>query len=287
MEYQASRDQQLERKTVRPAMHSVVTRSPTQLSIYVTAFKSLYQKQNISDRQGKKFLKTQTICAAGKGFGNKPSLQEIENALKKKPVPVQFDLGDSLDEAAPPGMGAGALDSFSMKEQEVTPLDGAKSGRVEISISTKDIHSLDVTSARAVLDPFIASPSGVDDLLKATVGFRIDYPLEQGDIRELCEVPEVRLWFIRLDSLYPWLSIALDWKAGELARYTAMLVPHQISKRDGLIYNPEAVELFLVSKLFSIYDWLVKNEVPQPTIRMKDMTVMLGRQFDDAFFDML
>ena len=30
-----------------------------------------------------------------------------------------------------------------------------------------------------------------------------------------------------LDALYPWLPVALDWRAGELARYLAMTTPHQ------------------------------------------------------------
>jgi len=53
---------------------------------------------------------------------------------------------------------------------------------------------------------------------------------EPGDPRELPEIPEVRLWFI-VWIPYPWLPFLLDWKAGELARYTAMLVPHQFSSK--------------------------------------------------------
>lgn len=33
---------------------------------------------------------------------------------------------------------------------------------------------------------------------------------------------------MRLDAAYPWLPVLLDWRAGELARYAAMLVPHQV-----------------------------------------------------------
>jgi hypothetical protein len=48
------------------------------------------------------------------------------------------------------------------------------------------------------------------------------------DPRELSEFPDIRLWFLRLDATYPWLPVLLDWRAGELARYAAMLVPHQV-----------------------------------------------------------
>jgi len=85
--------------------------------------------------------------------------------------------------------------------------------------------------------------------------FAINYPQEPGDPRELPEIPEVRLWFICL-TRYPWLPFLLDWKVGELARYTAMLVPHQFSSKEGIQYNPEALEIFLMQKLFVLTDWM-------------------------------
>jgi hypothetical protein len=66
-------------------------------------------------------------------------------------------------------------------------------------------------------------------LLERSVGFVINYEREDPyDPRELSEMSDVRLWFVRLDAAYPWLPIVLDWDAGELARYSAMLVPHQV-----------------------------------------------------------
>lgn len=67
------------------------------------------------------------------------------------------------------------------------------------------------------------------ELLDRTVGFTINYDREDpNDLRELSELPDIRLWFVRLDASYPWLPVVLDWRAGELARYAAMLVPHQV-----------------------------------------------------------
>lgn len=66
-------------------------------------------------------------------------------------------------------------------------------------------------------------------LLEQTVGFTINYEREDPyDTRELSEFPDIRLWFVRLDASYPWFPVLLDWRAGELARYAAMLVPHQV-----------------------------------------------------------
>ena len=65
--------------------------------------------------------------------------------------------------------------------------------------------------------------------MEQTVGFIIDYVREDPyDAREFSEMSDVRLWFIRLDAAYPWLPIVLDCEAGEVARYAAMLVPHQV-----------------------------------------------------------
>ncbi|CAL5322736.1 unnamed protein product [Camellia sinensis] len=77
----------------------------------------------------------------------------------------------------------------------------------------------------------ITSPLSVDpkEYLDHTIGFTINYKREdEYDLRELSEIPEIRLWFVRLDAAYPWLPVLLDWRVGELARYAAMLVPHQI-----------------------------------------------------------
>ena len=73
---------------------------------------------------------------------------------------------------------------------------------------------------------FVAKPK---EFLERTIGFTINYTREdQNDPRELSEFPDIRLWFVRLDAAYPWLPVLLDWRAGELARYAAMLVPHQV-----------------------------------------------------------
>jgi hypothetical protein len=70
------------------------------------------------------------------------------------------------------------------------------------------------------------------NLMEKTVGFTINYERDdEYDMRELSELPDIRLWFVRLDAAYPWFPVALDWRAGELARYTAMLVPHQVTNQ--------------------------------------------------------
>jgi hypothetical protein len=151
-----------------------------------------------------------------------------------------------------------------------------------ITITPTELENLDLSPAQAILDPWLQS--GIDQ--EPQISFAIDIPREPGDPRELSEIPEVRLWFIRLDAQYPWLPYILDWEAGELARYVAMLVPHQFSAAEGIQFNPEALEIFVMSKVFILADWMQRNEITSRT-KLKFMTQMLGYELDDGFFELV
>lgn len=161
-----------------------------------------------------------------------------------------------------------------------------------------------------------------------TVGFTINYEREDPyDTRELSEFPDVRLWFVRLDASYPWFPVVLDWRAGELARYAAMLVPHQVtietvylksahvvtpqksvtgihfrvmfrgdqiyelllqmSMRHGVVFNPEGLELFGMKKVFLVYSWLKQQNHAKPRLKTGDMAKMLGFGIGDELFDLI
>lgn len=154
-----------------------------------------------------------------------------------------------------------------------------------IALTTAHLQSLDLTPAKAVIEPILTEKTQLADQ-ELTFSFEIDFPREPSDPRELSEIPEVRLWFIRLNAQYPWLPLYLDWESGELSRYTAMLVPHQFSPIDGIRYNPEALEIFVMSKVFELDSWLAQQEIDGRS-RLKFMTQMLGYQLDDALFNLL
>jgi hypothetical protein len=116
--------------------------------------------------------------------------------------------------------------------------------------------------------------------------FKLDYTRDSQDPRELSEIPEVRLWFVRLDARYPYLPLLLNWQAGELARYVAMLVPHQFNRKDGIQYNPEALEIWVMQRVFILTDWLRNRELMDRS-RLKFMTQVLGYELDDGLFDLL
>ncbi|MGD1905694.1 MAG: CRR6 family NdhI maturation factor [Leptolyngbyaceae cyanobacterium] len=153
-----------------------------------------------------------------------------------------------------------------------------------ITLTATALAQLDLTQAVAVLKPLLTGGQILDPEVKLM--FEIDFPQDPTDPRELSEIPEVRLWFIRLDSIYPWLPYVLDWEAGELARYAAMLVPHQFSPSEGIRYNPEGLEIFVMGKIFLISQWL-QGQGESSTTRLKFMTQMLGYDIDDGLFELL
>jgi hypothetical protein len=153
-----------------------------------------------------------------------------------------------------------------------------------IALNADLINALDLSPLQTVIDPLLQQ--GKIMTYEQQLQFTIDYPQEPTDPRELPEIPEIRLWFIRLDARYPWLPFLLDWKAGELTRYTAMLVPHQFHPKDGIQYNPEALEIFVMHKIFVLAGWMQLQGL-EGKARLKAMTQMFGYELDDAFFDLL
>jgi hypothetical protein len=154
---------------------------------------------------------------------------------------------------------------------------------ITIALNSDSINSLDLSPVTTVIEQLLQE--GAIASHEQQLRFDINYSQQEGDPRELPEIPEVRLWFVRLDARYPWLPFLLDWKMGEFARYTAMLVPHQFSSKEGIQYNPEALEIFLMHKIFILSDWLKQHKIPSQS-RLQSMAQMLGYELDNTFFTM-
>ncbi len=151
------------------------------------------------------------------------------------------------------------------------------------NVSNHALLNLDVTGASQLIERWLGTNSQQFDL---NLTFKVDYATDAEDPRELSEIPEVRLWFIRLDARYPYLPLILDWQEGELARYVAMLVPHQFSRKEGIQYNPEALEIWVMQRVFLLTDWLHHQKLTDRS-RLKFMTQMLGYELEDGLFELL
>ncbi len=154
----------------------------------------------------------------------------------------------------------------------------------KVPIFQPELLSLDITAADKQLQLLLAEEINV--VLAARVSFQIEFDRDASDPRELSEIPEVRLWFIRLDSKYPWLPLVIDRQTGELSRYTAMLVPHEFKAQTGIQYNPEALEIWVMNKVFVGADWLQQQGISDRT-PVKFMAKSLGYELDQSLFDLL
>ncbi len=150
-----------------------------------------------------------------------------------------------------------------------------------ITVNRECIESLDLSPARIAIEKVL--PTALEN--SPEIQFNILYPKELGDPREFSEIPEIRLWFIRLDVCYPFLVYLLDWRS-ELARYTAMLVPHQFSRQEGIVYNPEALEIFVMSKLFTVFHWQ-RQQGKCNVEKLRMMALALGYEVDSELFRLL
>lgn len=141
-----------------------------------------------------------------------------------------------------------------------------------IKINQTQIHQLDLSPVINVIEKFDKSSEILN--LEQEITFQIDYAREETDPRELSEISEIRLWFIALDSLYPWLPFCLNWREGELARYVAMLVPHQFNRSEGIQYNQEALDIWIMQK----------NFCPTSLVKTTRYQNQFSPQSDDANF---
>jgi hypothetical protein len=153
-----------------------------------------------------------------------------------------------------------------------------------ITINAQQFETLDLSPVTIVLEHWIGTQTLFNH--EQSIQFQIDYPQDSNQAQELPDVPEIRLWFLRLDSIYPWLPYWLDWKSGELVRYAAMMVPHEFSQREGILFNPQALDLFVMQKIFVLHHWLKQQNITRPNT-LKQMAELFGYELEDSLFTLL
>jgi hypothetical protein len=120
----------------------------------------------------------------------------------------------------------------------------------------------------------------------ACLELRYQWPRDQEDQRELSECPEPRLWALRADGCYPWLPLLLDHDSGNLIQHIAMLVPHQFSQSDGLVFHPQSLEIWISHRLMLLDALTTKMGQPMRN-RLNKMAESLGYELDAGFWDLL
>jgi len=61
----------------------------------------------------------------------------------------------------------------------------------------------------------------------------------------------------------------------------------QMSMRLGVVFNPEALELFVMKKVFAVETWLKQQNHPKPRLKTADMARMLGFGVGDELFELI
>ena len=151
-----------------------------------------------------------------------------------------------------------------------------------VSISTAAIQALDLRPLEnwAALDPASLLHTG------ARLELQLHWPRADDDPRELSEVPEVRLWSLRADALYPWLPLVLERASGQLSRHVAMLLPHGFSRNEGLRFAPEALELWITHRLYLLDHW-ARGQGLNCRQNLTQMAAVLGFEVDPSFWEPL
>ena len=106
------------------------------------------------------------------------------------------------------------------------------------------------------------------------------------DPRELSEIPELRVWSLRVDALCPWLPLLLERSSGQLTRHVAMVLPHSFSRSEGIRFAPDSLELWMTHRLYLIDHWS-RGHGLNCRGNLEQMAAVLGFELDGSFWQHL
>ncbi|MFN7900830.1 MAG: CRR6 family NdhI maturation factor [Synechococcaceae cyanobacterium] len=115
------------------------------------------------------------------------------------------------------------------------------------------------------------------------LNLQLEWPREEGDPRELSEIPEVRLWCLRADALHPWLPLVLERANGQLTRHVAMLLPHGFDRNEGIRFAEGSLDLWITHRLFLLDHWS-RSQGIECRQGLAQMAAVLGFELDPAFW---
>ncbi|CAN6564022.1 unnamed protein product [Malus baccata var. baccata] len=141
--------------------------------------------------------------------------------------------------------------SDSMASLAISQLN-RQQGQTAVSVAFNPSRNFDISSYDEEED----ASSKVEPPMPPSEG-RFEIVIDNDIFEVLIYLHFILLWFLRLDGSYPWLLVLLDWRAGELARYGAMLIHTSCLQRRGT----QAVR---------------HADIPKPRLKTSDMARMLG-----------
>jgi hypothetical protein len=148
-----------------------------------------------------------------------------------------------------------------------------------LEVGTLEIGALDLNC----LAPLAHRPAQELLALSGQVQLSLEWPRPPEDPRELSEIPEVRLWCLRADALYPWLPLVLERSQGTLTRHVAMLLPHSFSRTEGIRFAPDSLELWISHRLFLLDHW-ARGEGLDCRQGLGQMAAVLGFELAPSFW---
>jgi hypothetical protein len=148
-----------------------------------------------------------------------------------------------------------------------------------LEVGALEIGALDLNC----LAPLAHRPAQELLALSGQVQFSLEWPRPPEDPRELSEIPEVRLWCLRADALYPWLPLVLERSQGTLTRHVAMLLPHSFSRTEGIRFAPDSLELWISHRLFLLDHW-ARGEGLDCRQGLGQMAAVLGFELAPSFW---
>lgn len=152
-----------------------------------------------------------------------------------------------------------------------------------IIVSADQIRGLDLAPLEAWRQRPLAELVAEAASDEAGLALQFDWPRDDDDPRELSEIPELRLWSLRADALWPWLPLLLERSSGQLARHVAMLLPHSFAAQAGLQFAEGALELWITQRLF-LLDHLAQGQGFGCRQGLGQMAAVLGMELDPAFW---
>ena len=151
-----------------------------------------------------------------------------------------------------------------------------------VLVSAEQVRQLDLSALKPWLE---LAPA---ELLARSgqLSLSFAWPQDPEDPRELSEIAELRLWSLRADAHYPWLTLLLERSTGQLCRHVAMQLPHSFSRSEGIRFAPASLELWITHRLFGLEAWGRSQGI---TCRgqLTAMATVLGYDLDPHFWTAL